>query len=334
MNALNSRVTSDAIQIRSICSDTCVHSPLNQNMTLPKKTLANDKNMTEVAPTMQQSNRYSFNRQSMHGFSSAISPEEFSVDNRRMNRADDEKPTRFDFARQMFKSGKSRGARFWVFVALGVLVFIILFCVALFFLYFWKGNPNVNVVGIVPPENGLQNNGNIDLGNAATGASPSLLINMKLNVAISNPNRLDLSLENVQINVFHPLVPTLQIAQAHLDSLFLPKEGTVLQVIPLSLNYKFSDDSMSQIPKDLVASCTIQPGKHAPEKQLQLNVAIDATLHVTSLIKPKLPTIMAQPSFDCPFTSSPIINVAGVPINLAQIDWSAIQQGKLGLLPA
>lgn len=243
-----------------------------------------------------------------------------------------ENPTCKDYLLQVKKSFRSRGAAFWCCLVLGLLVLAILITFMIIYFGLWRGTPTVRIIGVVPPTKDFTNQAQVDLGDMSQGRSPKLIINVKLMVGIYNPNKMNLAFDNIVIRAYHPLVPTLQIATATIDQLTLPKESDTEIEVPLKLDYLFSDDPNSLIPKDLIASCTIPDGAENPEKQLQLIITVDALLHITNVIRPAIPHISDSPTFDCPFKGSPLVEISSQKYDMRRVDWSSLMRGRLGFI--
>ena len=241
-----------------------------------------------------------------------------------------QKPGFFDFTRQVGKSAASRGPLFWACLCFGILILLIAITALVLFLMFYVGVPQVQIKGIDVPKTNETTNINVDLGEP-NKRPPSLGFQIYVNVAIQNPNKLDLAFDRIDITAQHPRIPDLTIGRSVLTDIVLPKQGDLELKVLMNVKYSFKDDPLGNIPTDLLDSCSIAPGNSAPIKQLQLNLALDAKMKITEVIKIQLPTITSQPQFTCPQTFAQQVTISGQNYDLRSLNFTMISQGKLGL---
>lgn len=226
---------------------------------------------------------------------------------------------------------KGRSKKFWALFSIATIFFLLIISLIIAYSVIWKGIPGVEVIGIREPGTGSQNNNlNVDLGGGQR--SPSLTMLIFLNLAVTNPNLIDLSFERIDINAFHPKVPGLQIGKANITNLNLPKQSRTPLTLEMYIDYNLSDDPSGSIPNDLVLSCTREEGNSSPDQPLTLDFALRAKVKLTDEIRFDIGPFNNQASFTCPLNLDRYINIGGVTIALDKIDWKALAMGQLSLL--
>lgn len=242
-------------------------------------------------------------------------------------------PSCLDHIKQTLKaSASARGPAFWVtmcccclFLLAGIIALIIYFG-------FWVGIPTVSILGVIPPDPARAAQAvKIDVGQPGV-RPPSVRMNVIIKVRIENPNKLPLSFEPVQIQAFSKKMPGVQIGSATIDLLELPKEDSLDVQIPIDIFYSFKNDPNQAIPKELTDSCTVPPGRTSPIKPLDLIIAVSPRLKITNEIRIDIPKISTEQSMDCPLTQPQTMELGGVKVQLNNINWLELANGRVSSL--
>lgn len=227
---------------------------------------------------------------------------------------------------------KGRSKKFWALFSLIATFILLIISLAIAYSVIWKGFPVVEIIGIREPNTGSQNNNlKVNLGEGKN--APSLTMLIFLNLAVTNPNMIDLAFDRIDIKAFHPKVPGLQIGKANLTDLNLPKQSRTQLTLEMYVDYNLSEDPSGTIPNDLVLSCTKQEGKSTPDQPLTLDFSLRANVKMTNEIRFDIGPFTNQATFDCPINVDRYINIGGTTIALDKIDWKALANGQISLLP-
>ncbi|KAI3658096.1 hypothetical protein MP638_002380 [Amoeboaphelidium occidentale] len=245
---------------------------------------------------------------------------------------DSPKGSVLDYFRQFFKTSSARGPMFWCSICICLLILIVVIVALIIYFVYWVGVPSVQILGVDPPKQEDAGKIKVDLGQPGVRA-PSFSLQLTVRVRIDNPNKMDLSFEPIGVSAYNPLVPNYKVGDASIDFLTLPKQDSVFLTVPVDIKYDFANDPEKKLPQDLIDSCTIARGKKAPKKQLEVNMGVSPKLKITNEIRIDIPRIDTPFSFDCPFTTDQTINIGGIKVGLNKIDWIALSEGRVAMLP-
>lgn len=167
---------------------------------------------------------------------------------------------------------------------------------------------------------------NLDLGSGKH--APAFNISITVETIITNPNHMDLKFETIDVWVSNPKLPTYRIGHTQFTDLYLPKDSKIPLIVPISLVVSLDIDTKGLVVQDFIKSCSRPANATKPVKPLTMNIRVEPVLRITSLIRIPLSPIQTNPSFNCPLNIVSSINIGGITVDLTQIDWAGVAQGK------
>ncbi|KAH8107069.1 hypothetical protein BXZ70DRAFT_916248 [Cristinia sonorae] len=175
-----------------------------------------------------------------------------------------------------------------------IMIFVFLFLSIVLSLALWIKPPNVIVDTPVLRDNG--SGSPVQL----TADGEGLIVNLGINVSVSNPNYFSVMFNSLKADIFYPLNNT-HIGNSSLKDINIKSNEVTNFTVPIQFNYDIGQDPKLTIIEDIASRCGFG-GNGVSQLTVDYKIKVD----FTALFIPIKPTISNSATFACPFTKEDI----------------------------